>query len=125
MHDERAEHPHHFLHRHVRVIEKGPRLMQCKFVDEAASGQNRILADAGAAVHAVWNFKSMPVHGSRFRQVVVDDDPHAIALGDLNGRSRRAAVITPEVHRFVRYKLPLYRFSNQMENLDAVIERER
>src|SRR6266850_7326245 len=43
MHDERADHAHHFLHRHVRVVEIGAFLVKREFIDKSAAGRNRIL----------------------------------------------------------------------------------
>ena len=67
----------------------------------------------------------MPVHGCRLRQMVVDDDPYAVALSDLNGWPWRAAVITPDVDGLVRHNLSLYRLGNQMKDLCAVVHRKR
>ena len=35
MNDEASEHSHHFLHRHMRVVEEGSVLMELKFVYES------------------------------------------------------------------------------------------
>ena len=39
MHDERADHAHHFLHGHVRVVEKSSFLVQRELVDVASAGR--------------------------------------------------------------------------------------
>ena len=98
MHDERADHAHHFLHGHVRVIEERAFLVQREFVSESAAGRNRFLGNAWRAVHIKGNFEAVPVHRSGLGQVVIDDDAHAIALVHLNRGAGRSAVVTPEVH---------------------------
>ena len=80
MHDERADHAHHFLHGHVRVIEVGAFLLQSEFVDETAAGEDRVLREAGAAVHGEGDIETVPVHGGGLGEVVVHDDADAVAL---------------------------------------------
>ncbi len=124
MHDERAEHAHHFLHRHMRVVKVRSRLMQRKFVNKTSAGLNRILADSRSSVHLMRNFKSMPVHRRRFGQMIIDNNPHAVSLRDLDGRPWRAAVVAPDVNRFVRSDLLFYRLGNEMKDLNSVVNIE-
>src|SRR6266851_2644639 len=84
MHDEHSDHAHHFLHRSMGVIKERSRLMQVEFVDELLAGRNWLLADVRGSVHFEWNLETMPVHGGRFRETIFYDDPHAVALCDLN-----------------------------------------
>src|SRR6516165_10312950 len=89
MHDERADHAHHFLHRHVRVIKVSPFLVQREFVNEPATWWDRVLAGTGRSIHIVWNLETVPVHRCRFGKVIVHDDADTITLCDLNRRTGR------------------------------------
>jgi hypothetical protein len=62
---ERAQHPSHLLHRHVRVVEESTCLMDVELIDEPSAWLHRRLADAGHTVVLDGVFKAMPVHGSR------------------------------------------------------------
>src|SRR5438270_12282683 len=123
--NERADHPHHFLHRHVRVIEVGSFLVECELVDEAATRCDRVLARSRRAIHVDWNFEAVPVHRSRFGKVVIHDDANAIALGNLNGWPRCAAVNTPEINDSARNDFLLHWLGDEMEFLDVAIHTPR
>src|SRR6266849_6684587 len=97
MDDEAAEHPHHFLHGHVRVIEEGAVLVQRKLVNEALAGHNRFLSDAGYAVHLNREFEPVPVNTGGLGQMILEDDADAIAFICLDGRSRGASIEAPEI----------------------------
>ena len=62
MNHKHPDHPHHFLHRSVRVIEKSARLVQSELVYKLPTGSDRRLADVWHAVHRHGNFKSVPVN---------------------------------------------------------------
>src|SRR5947209_4498795 len=124
LHDEGSEHAHHFLHRHMGVIEVSARLMQSEFVNETSTWLDRLLANAGTAVHVVWNLETVPVHGSGFRQMVVHDESDAISLIDLNRWARRAAIESPQREGLIGCNLLLYRLCNQMEHFDATVQGE-
>src|SRR5713101_8028868 len=117
MHDERADHAHHFLHRHVRVVEVGAFLVEREFIDKAAPGRDRVLTRTRRTVHLVWDFEAVPMHRCRFGKVVVHDDPNAITLAHLNSRARSPAVVTPEVNDPARKNLLFYRLGDEMEFL--------
>jgi len=121
MHDESAEHAGHLLHCHVRVIEVRAFLMDVELIDEPSTWLNRRLADGGLAVVLDGVFKSMPVDGSRLRQVVIEDDADVIALIHLDGAPRCAAVEAPEIDGLIRVNLLLHHLSHKMEDLRIAI----
>src|SRR3989475_6465824 len=125
MHDERADHTHHFLHRHVRVVEISAFLMESEFIDESTTGRDRVLTRTGRSVHLVRDFETVPMHRCRFGKMVVHDDPNAIALVHLNRRAGSAAVVTPEVNDPARKDLLCDRLGNEMEFLNAPIHAPR
>src|SRR5713226_7345211 len=51
VHDERADHAYHFLHRHVRVIEVGAFLVEGELVDESDARTAGILAPSRGGIH--------------------------------------------------------------------------
>ena len=125
MHDERADHAHHFLHRHVRVVEISAFLVEREFIDKSATGRDRVLTRTGRSVHLVRDFEAVPVHRCRFGKVVIHHDSNAIALVHLNRRTRSAAVVTPEVNRPARKYLLFNRLSNEMEFLYVSVHAPR
>src|SRR3954453_8508112 len=92
MHDEGAQHAHHFLHGHVRVVEIRSDLVKSEFVDEPAPWRNRILADSWTSIHVVRDLQAMPVHRGRLGQMIVQNDAHTTPLRDLNRGARRPSV---------------------------------
>jgi hypothetical protein len=64
------------------------------------------------------------LHGGWLGQVIIDDDPYAVSLRDLD-RVRRAAVETPQVNGFVGRNLLFNRLRDEVKNLDSVINCER
>src|SRR5882762_1841689 len=125
MHDERADHPHHFLHRHVRVVEISAFLVEREFIDKAATGRDRVLTRTGRSVHLARDFEAVPVHRRRFGKMVVHDDPNVIALVHLDRRPRSAPVVTPEVNDSPWKYLLFYRLSDEMEFLDVSVHAPR
>ena len=117
----KAPHADHFLHGHVGVVKVGALLMQRELVLKTTARSDGILADAGTAVHGDRYLESVPVHGGRLGQVVIDNNSHPITLCDLDGRPRAASVVAPQVDRFVRPNGLLHRFSHQVKHLDAVV----
>ena len=120
MHDEGPDHPHHFLHRHVRVVKERSRLVKGKLIHETAAWRNRILAASRRPIHLYRNLKSMPVHRRGFWKMVVHDDPDPIPLDHLNRRTGSAAVVPPEIYDLTGNQLLLYRFGDEMELLRAI-----
>src|ERR1700719_4114939 len=57
--------------------------------------------------------------------MVVDDDADSIALGNLNRRSRSAAVVTPEIDNSARDDFLLHGLGDEMELLDVSIHPKR
>src|SRR5258708_16707309 len=125
VHDERADHPYHFLHRHVRVVEVRAFLIERELVDESAAGWDRVLACTRCAVHLDRNLETVPVHRGCFGKVVIHDDANAITPGNLYGWARRAAVVTPKIDDSARNDFLLYRFGNEMKFLDIAIHAKR
>ena len=93
--DQQAEHPHHLLHRHVRVVEERAVLVQRELVHELAPGQDRVLCHAGHAVHRDGHLEAMPVRREDFGQVVLDDEADPVPLVHLDRRARHAPVEAP------------------------------
>src|SRR5439155_25027655 len=125
MHDERADHAHHLLHRHVRVVEISAFLVEREFVDKSATGRNRILTRTGRSVHLARDFEAVPVHRRRFGKMVVHDDSNAITLVHLNRRARSGAVVTPEIDHPPRKNLLLNRLGDEMEFLYVSVHAPR
>jgi len=125
MNDESAQHSDHFLHRHVRMIKEGPVLVQLKLINKAFTGLHGFLSNARNPIHLDWDFKPMPMYARRFREMVIEDDPDAVAVICLNGRAGRASVETPQIECASGYDRLFHRLRNQLEDLDAVVDGER
>src|SRR5712664_794503 len=125
VHDERADHPYHFLHCHVRVVEVRAFLVERELVDESAAGWDRVLACTRCAIHLDRNLETVPVHRRCFGKVVIHDDANAITPGNLNGWSRSAAVVTPKIDDSARNDFLLHRLGDEMEFLDVSIHAKR
>ena len=95
--------------------------MNVEFIDEAAAWFDRLLADAGHAVVADHVFKAMPVDGAWLGQVVVEDYADVIALVDLDGRARSAAVESPDVDGFVGVDFLAEDFRDQVVDLGGAV----
>ena len=122
MHHEHPDHAHHLLHGPVRVVEERPMLVQVEFVGEPPARRYRLLADIRHAVHLDGDLETMPVHGGRFRKMVIEDDAHSIALYDLNGRPRASSVVPPDVHRSVWHDFPFHGLSDQVKYLHTAFQ---
>src|ERR1700689_2152485 len=125
MHSEPPNHPHHFLPRHVRVIKQSPFLLQREFVNVSPARCNRVLRKPRPAVHRKRNIKTVPVHRSRFRQMVIHNNPHPLALPRLNRRPRRAAVVPPQIQNLPRKNFLPHRLRHQMKHLHPAIHLKR
>src|SRR5882724_11282676 len=124
MRDEKSEQPHHFLHRAVRVIEKGSFLMHRKFVRKFFSRRGRFLANPRHAVLFDRDLESVPVQGSALRQLVFKNDSDAFALLHLNRRSGAASVVAPHVERLPWNDCALYGLRDEMEHLHIAVHLE-
>src|SRR5208337_4849609 len=122
MRDEEPDEAHHFLHRAVRVIEKGASLMHREFVDERSSGRHGFLADPGHAVLFDRNFQTVPVQGSAFRQCVFKHNANTVAARDLDGWAGTTAVVAPHVDGLERRDLPFERRGLEAKDLYAGVE---
>ena len=131
MNDEHADHAHHLLHRHVRVVEEGAMLVQRELVYEPAPGQDRVLCHAGHAVHRDGHLEAMPVRGEDLRQVVLDDEADPVSLVHLDRRAGHAPVEAPGVadarraHVGRRHELGPNRLRDNVEGLDSVFHAPR
>src|SRR5260370_14425937 len=121
MNDEQTDHAHHLLHGAVRVVEESSRLVQRELVSKFAAGRNWFLADVGQAVHLYRNFQAVPVDRGGFGKVVLEDDPHAIALIDLDRRPWARSVVTPDLHVAPGYQPAFDGLGDKMKLLDAAI----
>src|SRR5258708_36109957 len=97
VHDERADHPYHFLHCHVRVVEVRAFLVERELVHKPSTGWDRVLACTRCAIHLDRDLEAVPVHRRCFGKVVVHDDANAITPGNLYGWPRSAAVVAPKI----------------------------
>src|SRR2546422_10626945 len=120
MQDEEAEHAHHLLHGHVRVIEEGAVLVEGEFIDEPAAGRDRILRDPRPPIHLNRDLKAVPVHGGRLGQAILNDDTHPISLVHFDRGSGHATVVAPDVADLAWQELPFHHLGHEVENLDAV-----
>jgi len=89
------------------------------------AGSDRRLADIGNPIHFDGHLEAVPVDRGRFRQAVLEDDADAVALVDLDRRTRRSPVVAPHVHRLERNDSPLHRLCRQVEHLHSVLEGMR
>src|ERR1051326_4391057 len=122
MDDEAAEHPHHFLHGHVGVIEERAVLMQIELVNEFSTGHDRVLANAGHTIHLVGKFQTVPMYPGRFGQMILEENADAIALMGLDSRPGSGPVEAPQVERPAWDDHLLDRFGNQMEHFDTIVD---
>ena len=84
-----------------------PGLVKRELVAEGLARRDRLLGQAGHAVHAVGQEHAVPVHRGRTRQPVGDVDTQWSPSSDLDGGPGRAAVVAPAVHeKAVRHLLP-------------------
>ena len=120
MHDEHADHAHHFLHGEVGVIEEGTVLVQVPLVNKFSTRRNWILAQADASVHLHRNFEAVPVHGRHFGELVFNDYPHLVALVDFDGRPWNAAVEAPGGHRSAWHQLGFHDLRDEVKFLDSI-----
>src|SRR5271170_2192052 len=117
----KSNHPHHFLHGAMRVIEKRSLLMHGKFVNIFFSRRDRFLANPRHAVLFDGNFQSMPVNRGRFGQFVFEDYTHTVALLHLNGRPWATAVVTPGVDGLEWRDFAFHWLGHQLEHFHAAI----
>src|ERR1700682_3565911 len=99
------------------MIKTSPFLMHGELVDVSSSRRDGLLADPRHAVLPDRNLQAVPVHGGGLRQMVFKNHPNAVALLDLDGRSRAASVVAPDVNGLEGRDLALHQFGGELENL--------
>src|SRR6516164_2624092 len=109
MRNEHSDQPDHFLHGAVRMIEKRSFLMHGELVGISCTWRHRFLADPRHAILFDGNLQTMPVQRSTLGKRVIENDPYAIALRDLNGRPWAIAVIAPDIDGLERHDFLLQR----------------
>src|SRR6516225_10762928 len=67
----------------------------------------------------------MPVQRSALGKRVIENDPYAIALRDLNGRPGATAVVAPDIDGLEWRDFSLQRLRFQAEHLHPVVHFER
>ncbi len=108
----------------MRVIHKRPRGLGGEFVRERLARLDRILRDARHAVHRVRDFDSVPMDRGWIGQLVLHDDPHLVALGDADHRSRHGSIVGVRGDGHAIQNRPQHGFGRQLENLDAILHAE-
>ena len=122
MDDEHPDQAHHFLHRHMRVVEERSVLMQRELVHKLSARRDQILRDAGHAVHLVRDLQTVPVHRKALGQSIFDDESDPIAFVDLNRRARNAAVESPCIDRPAGHEFRADVLGCNLEHFHAVFE---
>jgi hypothetical protein len=84
-------------------------------------GWNARLVQTGHAVHAIGQALTMPVDAGVFGKLVGDEDSHAVALDDLDGRARALAVVAPQMGLEAGCHLAHHRLGDQVELLDTLV----
>jgi hypothetical protein len=74
------------------------------------AGRDGFLADPWDAVLGDGNFQAVPVDGGGFGEAILEDYANAIALLNLDGGARTAAVVAPGVDGFEWGDFALYDF---------------
>ena len=118
MDEEQSNHPHHFLHCHVRVIEERSVLIDRELVGGLLARLDWILREAGRAVHFERQLQAVPMRSRRLRQSILNHDPNTIALVDFDGWARNAAVVTPRCYGSAGHELGLDHLGDQVKFLD-------
>ena len=82
--------------------------------------RQRRLGETGDAVHGDRHFQAVPVDARRFGELVVDPDPHPVALVDLDGRAGHRVVEAPDVDEQIGQELTPGVAAIKVEFLDAI-----
>ena len=122
MHDDRAHQAHGHLHHlvGVRVVHEGARVLHLELVDEGLAHRNVRLRQTTDAVHAVRQQHAVPADRGVLWKLVGNEDVQLVALDAFDRRSRRLAVVAPQVRGHAGRKLPAYRLGDEVELLPAV-----
>ena len=72
--------------------------MEGQLVGERLARPDRVLSDTVDAIEAVGQLEAVAMEDGRFRQFVVEDDAHPVALVGLDGRAGHGIVVSPDVH---------------------------
>ena len=123
MDDDHAHHAHGHLHHLVgmRVVHEGAAFLQLELVDEGLAGLDMRLVQAADAVHAVRHDHAVPMHGGMFGKAIGDEDADLVALDRLDRRSRRLAVVAPQVCLHAVGEFAHHRLGDEMEFLPVAV----
>ena len=127
MHDEQAHHAHRHLHHLVgmRVVHEGPAVLQLEFVDEGLARRDVRLVQSADAVHAVRHDHAVPMNGGVLGQSIGDEDANLVALDRFEGRTRRLAVVAPQMGRHTVGDLTHHRLGHKMKFLPVAVHPPR
>ena len=95
-------------------------LVHVEFVDELASGWNRVHRDPRNTVHLDGHLQTVPVDRRHLGEAVLEYDANSVPLVDFDGGAGDTTVIAPGVDNASRHELRSNHFGNQVELFDAV-----
>src|SRR5688500_1567352 len=104
---------------HVRAVVAG---RNREFVGVALARLDRRLCDERNAIDIVGKLEPVKVHGGRLLELVVEDEPHAVALAYADLRSRDLSVVRPRFDFLARRCFPLNFLGRELEDLDALFD---
>ena len=120
MHEEEPDHAHRFLHRVVRVVEERARLMEVELVDVRRARLNRVLLEVRDAIVHDRHLDAMEMQRGLLGQVVLDDEPHTVALRGLERWTGHPTVVAPRLHVPVRKEFPRDGLGAEIPFLDSI-----
>ena len=98
----------------VRVVHVGAGVCHCELIRVCLSGFDGRLRDEGYAILIVGDFEAVKVNRRRFRQLVLENDAHAVALTDADLGTGYHAVVRPAGHELSGLGLPLHDLRGQL-----------
>ena len=109
----------------MRVVHESARTTRDELVDKGLASWDGRLCKAGHPIHAVGQALTVPMHAGVFRQLVGDEDAHAVALHHLYRGAGALAVVAPQMGLEARRHLAHHRLGDQVKLLDALIHPPR
>jgi len=97
--DPQAHHAHRHLRHFVgmRVVHEGAGAARDKLINEGLAGLDAGLVQPGNPIHAIGQALAVPVDARVLRQLVGDEDAHAVTFHHFDGRPGRLAVVAPQM----------------------------